>query len=781
MQGLEKEEREDLLAALLELRGQFRKLQWYGEVNRRGFVKITKKLDKKIEGSNAQKKYLHLKVDPCTFATNTELLQAVEKINNWISWLSEAASDEEIEKKSAIPQQVHRSSSREALRIPDASWIQLESAVRQDDVEIATTILVQTKERTSGISARQFQQFLKGLLQRAITARSRRCIIYLLTQIVFLDDTEDVNKRNCIHRLVISIGRAHANADASADTSVPDPEKELYSFITPAASPPKTFKQVVQKDDQRTKCLTPSDEPIVFLDFLLSSLSQEQRSAIRSRDSAGRTPLHFAAEYGIRAMVDVIVRKLREWNVFDVSEGIDGPYWQDNEGWAPLHLAVIGGHPVTTQALLNAETACMNQDGPPQIRKNSSKSSAVLAIATKSNFVEVVRTLVQARVDINFQDSQGETALHVAARFGHPECARILLEGSDAQKADTEVRESTYGWTPLLIASVDGHLPIVELLAEAGADLEKLDWSGWSAKEHAALRGHIALAKRLDELCPEIVTEAPSSRDHSSSPPTRSGLAERTSNVASGQHTKVAETIKEFGHRYLKGKSMILVSLGTMDMRKPGQAVNLDHIPMTNASSTQLDTALSIVVSAKGADGEPEIIDLPVQDNIATEPIIFHSSDPSKVKLLFDLIPTYSGSQERIVGRGVALLSSIKANLGAKRMPLQGDLSVPIIAAGDLEVIGSITFNFLVITPFDHPNMSVSQDHTYWKKVAQTMVIGHRGLGKNFASGRRSLQLGENTIQSFIAAANLGASYVEFDVQLTKDHVPVIYHDSTLR
>lgn len=32
-------------------------------------------------------------------------------------------------------------------------------------------------------------------------------------------------------------------------------------------------------------------------------------------------------------------------------------------------------------------------------------------------------------------------------------------------------------------------------------------------------------------------------------------------------------------------------------------------------------------------------------------------------------------------------------------------------------------------------------------------------------------------LPSFIAAANLGASYVEFDVQLTKDHVPVIYHD----
>lgn len=49
-------------------------------------------------------------------------------------------------------------------------------------------------------------------------------------------------------------------------------------------------------------------------------------------------------------------------------------------------------------------------------------------------------------------------------------------------------------------------------------------------------------------------------------------------------------------------------------------------------------------------------------------------------------------------------------------------------------------------------------------------------MGKN-DFGRKSLQLGENTLASFIAAANLGASYVEMDVQLTKDNIPVIYHD----
>jgi glycerophosphodiester phosphodiesterase len=41
--GLDRDEIEEILGALLELRGMLRKIQWYGEVNRRGFIKILKK------------------------------------------------------------------------------------------------------------------------------------------------------------------------------------------------------------------------------------------------------------------------------------------------------------------------------------------------------------------------------------------------------------------------------------------------------------------------------------------------------------------------------------------------------------------------------------------------------------------------------------------------------------------------------------------------------------------------------------------------------------------
>lgn len=50
-------------------------------------------------------------------------------------------------------------------------------------------------------------------------------------------------------------------------------------------------------------------------------------------------------------------------------------------------------------------------------------------------------------------------------------------------------------------------------------------------------------------------------------------------------------------------------------------------------------------------------------------------------------------------------------------------------------------------------------------------VIGHRGAA-TYAP--------ENTLDSIHTAADLGADWVELDVKLTKDGVPIIFHDDTL-
>lgn len=60
------------------------------------------------------------------------------------------------------------------------------------------------------------------------------------------------------------------------------------------------------------------------------------------------------------------------------------------------------------------------------------------------------------------------------------------------------------------------------------------------------------------------------------------------------------------------------------------------------------------------------------------------------------------------------------------------------------------------------------------------MVIGHRGHGMNIlhSADRRMKVFKENSILSFNAAAKHPIDYIEFDVQVTKDDVAIVFHDN---
>ncbi|KAL6652789.1 hypothetical protein ACP70R_011714 [Stipagrostis hirtigluma subsp. patula] len=68
------------------------------------------------------------------------------------------------------------------------------------------------------------------------------------------------------------------------------------------------------------------------------------------------------------------------------------------------------------------------------------------------------------------------------------------------------------------------------------------------------------------------------------------------------------------------------------------------------------------------------------------------------------------------------------------------------------------------------------------RRRAPLVVIGHRGKGMNALASpdARMRDVRENTLRSFndAAAAHPGVAYVEFDVQVTKDGCPVIFHDN---
>ncbi|KAK1410019.1 hypothetical protein QVD17_36551 [Tagetes erecta] len=60
------------------------------------------------------------------------------------------------------------------------------------------------------------------------------------------------------------------------------------------------------------------------------------------------------------------------------------------------------------------------------------------------------------------------------------------------------------------------------------------------------------------------------------------------------------------------------------------------------------------------------------------------------------------------------------------------------------------------------------------------VVIGHRGHGMNIlqSADRRMKAYKENSILSFNNAAKHSVDYIEFDVQVTKDDVAIIFHDN---
>ncbi|CAI9763118.1 unnamed protein product [Fraxinus pennsylvanica] len=93
---------------------------------------------------------------------------------------------------------------------------------------------------------------------------------------------------------------------------------------------------------------------------------------------------------------------------------------------------------------------------------------------------------------------------------------------------------------------------------------------------------------------------------------------------------------------------------------------------------------------------------------------------------------------------------------------------------------------------FDHvtENPSFSLYSTRYSKGAEVgkgffkppkfLVIGHRGNGMNLlqSTDRRMKAVKENTILSFNTAGNFPVDFIEFDVQVTKDGCPIIFHDN---
>lgn len=108
----------------------------------------------------------------------------------------------------------------------------------------------------------------------------------------------------------------------------------------------------------------------------------------------------------------------------------------------------------------------------------------------------------------------------------------------------------------------------------------------------------------------------------------------------------------------------------------------------------------------------------------------------------------------------------------------EGNVVVPITSTKQ-RPLGELIMDYIVIKPM--PNVKCNMSLTYarhWKQTRSGLDVGHRGAGNSFKEDMKNCaEVRENTIASLKTAIDHGADFVEFDVQLSKDLIPIIYHD----
>ena len=113
--------------------------------------------------------------------------------------------------------------------------------------------------------------------------------------------------------------------------------------------------------------------------------------------------------------------------------------------------------------------------------------------AVKNNDLTRVRLLVEQGADKDKDIIHGFTPLYMASCDGHVEVAQYLVEqGAALDKPDN------HGTTPLAVAAQNGHYEVVRYLLEQGADRDKADPGvGWTPLHGAAHVGHLEIAMLL--------------------------------------------------------------------------------------------------------------------------------------------------------------------------------------------------------------------------------------------------------------------------------------------
>ncbi|XP_049613093.1 NF-kappa-B inhibitor epsilon [Syngnathus scovelli] len=121
-----------------------------------------------------------------------------------------------------------------------------------------------------------------------------------------------------------------------------------------------------------------------------------------------------------------------------------------------------------------------------------------LHLATYLNLTEVVKSLVDKSISVELQDSDGNTALHVACHHGLTTCAAEMTSGMSPGKLALVLETQNWrGLACLHLAALSRQHQIMKLLMANGADLNIKEGTSGKTALHLAVEIHDTTSVKL--------------------------------------------------------------------------------------------------------------------------------------------------------------------------------------------------------------------------------------------------------------------------------------------
>ncbi|CAI7587877.1 unnamed protein product [Penicillium glandicola] len=695
------DEAKRFLKVVTKIHDDFEKLQNYSRLNEEGIQRLFAKIEKLGDCKGLLHQEQKSRWKKSQLDRHTQCAKFIDQAEVLISHFTEASPDRD--GPSTIKALLSElDSGKHPLLV--AQYSALYRAIRKDDPSALAVPL--NRFLRDPPAWEEPTAFLYKLAELAATCYSQLCFRYLLSEKFNISGV--VLEHDLLNHIIIMEGQ---------QLSLSQPRDDLKDNVRPGEK-----------------------EQLSLFNFAIVCLDSRKQGILSAKDTFGRTSLHYAALHGVDFICQLIVDYSHVWGLGFSSSLI---LTSDCQGFTPFHYAIIENHVDVAKVFLETLISEISSGQAAQTQSILKILNHVLSLAIRYMHDDIVFLFAKSSFDFHESSLNGESALYVAAQIGRNDYVNALLQHSKRVYIDTA--EKVHGWTPLFIACVEGHLTIAKLLLQAGANQDLYDHHGWTAKEHAALRGHLHVAEILKSWDTHYLTGGPANMP-------------RKSKFAAASHLSMNE-------------NHVIVNLGVLRNGKHVKPVNFKGCSAKHLAS--MDMSISV-------DSTSWRVKLPILSDMTNEPIVLPVANPSEASLSFKFYTTESsGEPRRLIGSAAYLLESDKDCFGANRESLIRERSLPILEKDTMNVMGTITFTFVVAKPLMGSNSPpLAKQHFSTERL---QLVGHRGissiepglyaarlsiadvkkgLGQNTAN-HNQLQLGENTIESFLSAARLGASYVE--------------------